>query len=529
MMTATYPRFTSNIEVGESLQLADEFHDISGDPAPSLHDDGLVIENYAHDSSSQNVRERWVRCEGESADRIGLVWRTAAFVQLSRHRRGHYVAHGHSWAIRRPSGAIGRAFLAGGIARVLSLVLQVGSIAITTRTLGVDAFGLLALLLGSLSLFSFLDLGIGNASLSRLSAELKRHDLAAARETLGSAVVALVIAATLMGAMLSSVVILAPARWLPAATGVSVGTVRVALIVYVLSIALTIVTSTGSRLSLALEHGTLNAWYAAIAAVATSVLCLLGALVHGGLVYFSVACVAVSPLSQAAQTLWLARQHPDLFAGWVVNFRQILGFLKAGLPFMVLALGAVATYQTDSLIIQYSLGSGALAGFGVTMRLFGIVTSLYAAGLQQVWATLAGAFALGDFERSRRIVRGVIVGILTTGVPLTALLVLVGRPVIGTWAGPDYRPSIALLAVVGTWSIYNLVMSVLSFALNAANLVWRQAFWAILMASISLPLSLILVNIVGSPGPVLATLVSHLLVIAIPSIISVRKLLGGRR
>ena len=426
-------------------------------------------------------------------------------------------------------GPIGRAFLAGGAGKLVAALCQAASMGFATRSLGLEQFGLLALLLGSLGLFAFVDLGIGNAAVTRLSALIKLGDENGARTALCSGISALAVISVTLTSLLLAVVWLIPEGSLPHSQGVSSHAVRVVLSVYVISIGVAVVTSMGARLALALERGAMNSLVLTLSSIATLLLCLVGWRNGYDVVFFAVALVAIGPLAAAAQFFWILVANPFLRESWQFNWTELKAFVRAGVPYFFISVGAIATYQTDSLVIQYQLGSAALAVFGVTTKLFALVTTMYAGGLQQIWASLAGALALDDLPRAREIFRRGLTAIVVTGLPVAVVLVLAGPTIIRLWVGEDYVPDTLLLVAVGTWSFYSLIMNLVSFLLNAANVVTLQATLAILMAIASIPLSIYWAEHIGVSGPVLASLVCHGLIVAIPCVVTVSRILSGDR
>jgi O-antigen/teichoic acid export membrane protein len=101
------------------------------------------------------------------------------------------------------------------------------------------------------------------------------------------------------------------------------------------------------------------------------------------------------------------------------------------------------------------------------------------------------------------------IGFLSIAVSLT--LVLLGSALIDFWVGEGLAPRKSVLAAFAVWSVYWLVATQFSFVLNAAGQVWRQALSTLLMAAVSVPVSFQLTGQLGVTGPIIGSLICHLI------------------
>jgi hypothetical protein len=78
---------------------------------------------------------------------------------------------------------------------------------------------------------------------------------------------------------------------------------------------------------------------------------------------------------------------------------------------------------------------------------------------------------------------------------------------------------------MAVWTVYAHVMSQISALLNAGRVVAPQVAMATAMTCVNLPLSIILTMHIGLAGPVVGSLLSHILCSGTPSVFFIRRLL----
>jgi hypothetical protein len=105
------------------------------------------------------------------------------------------------------------------------------------------------------------------------------------------------------------------------------------------------------------------------------------------------------------------------------------------------------------------------------------------------------------------------------------LFIVFGQSIIRLWVGSALVAEAGFLLVAAAWSFYGLLVGLVGFALNAADIVMPQAVLGLVMAAVSLPLTIYLANLVGNFGPVLASLVTHASIVAVPFILLLRRAL----
>lgn len=427
--------------------------------------------------------------------------------------------------------AVRTAFLTGIGSKIGTTILGLLSVAIAVRSVGNVEYGVITTIVGLVGMFGFLDFGIGNATIFDLSQLHARRDTRGIQKLNANSLTFLYAVSLLVILLIVPAVLLVSPDLLFKAHGVDVEEIRVSLVIFVIATAAAIPSTLGSRLALGIQKGFLNNYVNLIAAVGVFMSVLLCSFLQVGLYFFVVAFACIPVLASAAQTAWILRSDNGLYRpDWSArDFSVVRRLVARGLPFMALAFAGAMTYQTDTLVVIYVVGAGGAAIFGVVLRLFSGVTTLFTGGLQQMWASTAHALADGDMAWVRRSFArtfGVTMSLYATA---SIVLVVFGQLLVELWAGKSVVPDQNLLVAFAVWNLYGFGMSQLSMLLNGANKVRVQAISACLMAVANLPVTIYLTGMMGLPGPLYASLLCHCVFVGIPTGVMARRLLRTQR
>ena len=113
------------------------------------------------------------------------------------------------------------------------------------------------------------------------------------------------------------------------------------------------------------------------------------------------------------------------------------------------------------------------------------------------------------------LVRSIKAGLLTTG-PISAILVLLGLPIIALWVGPSVTPPFPLLIGFGIWVVLSTVGNAVAMLLNGAHEIRMQAAAAAVMAIVNLTLSIWLTSRFGVAGVIWGTVIAYSVFVLVP-------------
>jgi O-antigen/teichoic acid export membrane protein len=202
------------------------------------------------------------------------------------------------------------------------------------------------------------------------------------------------------------------------------------------------------------EFYVLNATQAA-ASVLRALLILLA--LHRGMGLLTAALITVAlPLLSYGMYAWKVMRAVPFQLGWSFldrcTFRRM--FQYSVLSFLSIVAFRLR-FQTDAVLIGAMLSSSAITYFSIGSKLLNY-SFLLMAGLGQIFVPMSSQFdAAGDKERLRKLfVLGNQACALTV-FPISAVLVVLGKPIIDVWVGSRYESSYVILLIL-------LVPSILS-------------------------------------------------------------------
>jgi O-antigen/teichoic acid export membrane protein len=187
--------------------------------------------------------------------------------------------------------------------------------------------------------------------------------------------------------------------------------------------------------------------------------------------------------------------------------------LAAGLPFFAIRIAGIIVFSTDNVVVSHYLGAAQVTPYSIAMRLVGYAQLIPAFLFPSLWAAYAEADARGDFAWIERTYRRTMNSSLVLMGGMLLFLGIFGRWIIRFWTGPEAIPSEALLLAMCLWTLVSGATGVQSCLLGAVARNRLQAAVSIAAAIINLPLSIYLVQRVGSIGAVEGTLISYLLIV----------------
>lgn len=425
----------------------------------------------------------------------------------------------------RRNRALAKAGVAAVVARSGTSITALLLMPVLARLLGVESYGVLLTLTTMSSLLLLGNLGIGAGLVSRLSLA---DDPAAARAVLSSAY-AIVMLASLAGAVVVSVlaVVLPWESWTPAA-GVSDTRIHVCALIAMLGAVLQVTTGLGQQVELSRQRGHTAAWWLGAANVSAAVVATVLAVLTRDLLWTLVGMSLTPPAVMAAQSVGVLRTlpaeaRPRRSAVSRTTMRELL---VSGGHFTGLAVLGAMAFQLDILIVSAFLGSDAAAQYGVTTRLFALVSTTIQVAVTQLWSAVADARRHGDAEWVRNILLRLTAWCSIGGLAASALLLVLGQTLVQLWVGPAFVPTTALLAAAALWTVLGSATAPLVFYLNGIRKEREQFLVAIPMTVVNLGLSLWWVQLFGISGVLWASCVAWAGVVVVPLVLIARRSLA---
>ena len=422
--------------------------------------------------------------------------------------------------------ALWHSMASGAGVRVITLVLSLVTVAISVRSLGNTAFGVVATLGTMIGLTGFADLGLGLGLMTRLAQSLGQDDQASLKPLISSALASLGALGIFVAVVGSGSIFVLPWDVLLGSPALPSSVINASVVIFSVSVGLAIPASIGQRVLLGTQQGSAaNAWSLA-ASIAQLAAVIAAAWRDAPLWAFVAATITTPVLVACVQSVWVFYQASHLRPERAHVSREVVSnLLRFSGMFFALNIAVAAGYQSDTLITSAVLGASSAAVFAIALRMFGAISGLFATSLQQFWPALAEALARGDLEWTRRRFKQVLTFstlLLATG---AGLLVAFGQPVARIWVGPSLVPPLSLLVAFAVWTVYAHVMSQCSILLNAGGVLAPQVWMAAAMVCVNVPLSIWLTHRIGLAGPLVGSLVAHILCEGVLATFLVRRVL----
>jgi O-antigen/teichoic acid export membrane protein len=231
-------------------------------------------------------------------------------------------------------------------------------------------------------------------------------------------------------------------------------------------------------------------------------------LAGGGVVGLAGVCVATTILVQVP-ALWLIhRAAPWMRIGWVGGERSLVRTLASFSVWLFIEdmMSRVQT-RTDEIVVGAFLPISAVTPYSIARRLGEtpqVVTDQFRKVLMPVASQL---HAESDLARLRSLfVTGSRIT-LAVVVPLCAVVILLARPLLSAWVGPEYADAAVLVTLLGLASLIDTSTWPASAVLQGIGRYRVIAILSIVAAVANISLSLWLVRPLGVVGVAVGTLV----------------------
>jgi O-antigen/teichoic acid export membrane protein len=410
--------------------------------------------------------------------------------------------------------------VAAGMARILAVASTLAVVPLALNYLGSDRYGLWVAIGSFTAMLTFADLGLGNGLVNAIAEANGRGDRDAARQYVSSGFMMLVGVSLVLAAVFA--VLYGAVDWGQVFNSRGSGAAEAAptVAVFVGCTALALPFGLVSKIQMGYqEMFAVSLWsgLGSIFRVGGVVVAIhLGAglpwlvlALAGGPVLASVLCTMTE---FGFRRRWLM---PALEACHLRTARRLLG---VGLTFVVLQLTVAFAYNLDPLIAARVIGPSAATLYAVPLQLFGLAPTLVSLLLYPLWPAYGEALARGDLAWVRRALKfSTAISLAVTGTASVALLIF-GREVLRLWVGSQVDPSFWLLAGFAAWAVLSNAFATVGTLLNGATLMRFQVLTALVMAPVSVVLSVVMANWIGVTGVIWGTVIAYAFCSAIPTI-----------
>ena len=409
---------------------------------------------------------------------------------------------------------VGISALAGGGARIVTMLCSFVSIPLCLKYLGNESFGVWATITSLVGVLAFADLGIGNGILNRIGAARGIGDSLAIRQAIASALCllsAIAVAGFVIFSLCYKVVpwnsVLGITAELPS------DKVALAILVFAALFAVNLPTTILQRVQYALQMGELNGIAQAAAGILSLALMYLIVTIDLGLAGMVAALMLAPILTIWGSAFWMFVRHPELrLETEDIQKKEMIAILKSGLQFLALGVSFALCFMTDNLIVAQVVGPESVASYAVHQKY--LSPAIFFAGLilAPLWPAYAEALAAGDVQWVKRIFKRSVFSLGAMGGALTLGLIVVAPWLMRLWLAGRIVPDYLLLAALGLWVTIDLIGKAVAAFLNGVGLVKEQLWVVFAFLPVCIGMKIWFALLWGSMGVPLATALAYLIV-----------------
>lgn len=393
---------------------------------------------------------------------------------------------------------VGRAAIAGVFAKVVVVACNLALVPVLVGFLGPVQFGIWAAYQSLQGLLVFADFGIGNGMQNAVTVALAHGDTRRAQSLISSALVALLVAAALLGAV--AVVgfnVPAVVSWLSGGRpdDAELSALRVGIAVFVVAGLLAIPLSCGERLALAMQEGFVTHGTRAITTILS--FCCVLVLVRAQ-ASFAAICMATSiPVLAGPLLSWMmvARGRSwALPAVAAMSATETSEVLRSGIGFLAVQLTAILGFGLDAILIERYAGPVEVANYAVVQRLFSLVAMVVGIVLAPLWPAYADARARGDYAWIRKTFWRSLLATAVVAGALSGVLAVLAGPIAAQWVGNAITPPASLVTAFAAWSFVLACGMAFSYFWNGMHMLRLQAVLGGVFVLVSLPMKVAILH-----------------------------------
>jgi O-antigen/teichoic acid export membrane protein len=409
-------------------------------------------------------------------------------------------------------------------ARGIGIATTLVTLPLTLRYLGPEQYGLWVTITSITALLGFANLGLSNGLVNAVSEAHGKKDRNAARRHVSSAFYMLVGVAAVLGVTFAVTYGFVP--WPRVFNVVSPDAAEVAGPAMAVFVAITLVglpLGVAQGIQAGFQEGFASSGWQGVGSVFSLLGLLIAIAVKADLPWLVLALGGGPVVAALLNGVVLLRRRPWLIPRVrLATIPAVKHMMQFGLMFFILAVAAAVAYQTDNIVIAQLLGPEQVTQYAVPMKLFMIAPLILSFALTPLWPAYGEALARRDHAWVKRtLVRSLLIS-SSFGIIMSGLLLVLGRPLLHAWAGSTINPTTPLMLALAAWAVANSVTGPIAMLLNGANALRFQAFWASVMMTANIALSIALTRLVGISGPAWGSVVAQVSFVLLPSAIYLR-------
>lgn len=189
-----------------------------------------------------------------------------------------------------------------------------------------------------------------------------------------------------------------------------------------------------------------------------------------------------------------------------VNFKYSSGLVKLGMQFFIIQISSLIVFTTDNMIITQLFGPEPVVTYNIAYKYFYMVPLVFNVALAPFWSAFTEAYVKHEYDWIKNSIRKLIFIWFVLSI-ITVAMVILSNFVYKIWIGPEVEVPFFLSLFTGAFVIIANWNNIFGYFLNGVGKVRLQLYSSIFMASLNIPLSILLAKNLhlGITGVIVAT------------------------
>ena len=398
------------------------------------------------------------------------------------------------------------------VSRAAGLILLIVGVKVTVPYLGPERFGVWATFASMTAMLSFLDLGVGNAIVNRVAHARADDDPSRLRDVItgGTGVLC-------MFGLGSTVLLLGGALLCPwgdlfhLTDSANAAEATNAAIVFSLLFGANVVSSGLLKVLVGQQRSFESNLLAAASACLACLAIVMCSRFQASVPWLILSTLGLQTVVGLFTIPLLMRRGSLVFGQLRAATRRERGQLvQAGLLFLLLQVGTMVGWGSDSLLLAGLLGVSHVAVYAIVQRLFQFASMPIAMLNAPLWASYADACARNDRPFIARTLRTSMTLSLMLGLAFVLVAVALAPWAIPWWTDNAVRVPPLFLGLFAVWTLLEICGNAFAMYLNGCGIV-RQQVWVVLaFCLLALPLKAVMTVHQGLGGLMLGTIIAYI-------------------
>lgn len=381
------------------------------------------------------------------------------------------------------------------VSKMLAMLVMVLSVKFSIPYLGTERFGIWMTIMSLSTVLTFLDLGMSNALINRVSQSIRKS-----RQELSNIISGGLGFLFICGLIISSVLIII-AFLIPWQSVIKITDPKLykelmySAITFGGLFGVFIFTSSVQRVFVGMQLAYWNYIYLSVGSLFSIVTLYIGALYKVNIPVLIISTTGVQVLFGFLLLIKLIKMRLFLFKNIMLNInREKNDLFKVGGVFFILQIACMVGWGMDSLLISSTMGVTAVAIYSITQRLFMFLSQPLGIINMPLWAAYADAKNTGDYQFIKKTLKKSLIITVLFGFIGWGILVYFSSYIIAYWSDDEIVVSTTFVILFGLWVLIERIGSAFSMYLNGCGYIKQQVYTALLLVIISLPVKLYYLN-----------------------------------